>query len=244
MSVLSDPIRFRKTVAGIGLIGAPVAGFLSCLTDSSEGIGQKGSDLYATISAHSHGIWITGLIFIASAILTVPAALGLAHLLRTRAVVLGHLGAACLVIGAFGHMGYAAWQLMVAQAGSAQPGAAAALIAYLDRTSALTPVLVPLMLLLDVGLVLLAAGLLRARAVPAWAPWLTIAAIAADVAVQFTSITATWPVTAVWGVLVVSFGYLGVRLLTMPPAAWAAYTTTPAVPTGSVPAPVIRQPSR
>jgi hypothetical protein len=233
MSVLSDPIRFRKTIAGLALIGAPLAGFISCLTDSSEGIGQPGTTLYATVSAHGGGIWLTGLIFMVSAILTVPAALGLAHLLRQRGAVLGHLGAACLVIGAFGHMGYAVWQLMVARA--AGPGAAA-LIVYLDRTAAVTPVLVPLMVLLDVGLVLLAAGLLRARAVPGWAPWLTIVTVAADFAIQFTSVTATWPVTAVWAALVVSFGAIGLRVLSMPPAEWAAASQAPSPLAGSVPA--------
>ena len=152
-----------------------------------------------------------------SAILTVPAALGLAHLLRARGAALGHLGAACRIIGAFGHMGYAVRQLILSRA--AGPGAPA-LIAYLDRTSVVALVLVPLMILLDVGLVLLAAGLLRAGAVPRWAPWLIIVTVAADFAIQFTSITATWPVTVVWGVLVVSFGSIGVRVLTMTPAAW------------------------
>ena len=147
--------------------------------------------------------------------------------------MLGHLGAACLITGAFGHMGYAVWQLMLSRV--AGPGAPA-LIAYLDRTSALTPVLVPLMVLLDVGLVLLAAGLLRARAVPRWAPWLIIVTVAADFAIQFTSITATWPVTVVWGVLVVSFGSIGFRILTMTRAAWAAASPSPAA--GSVPSPV------
>lgn len=130
-------------------------------------------------------------------------------------------------------MGYAVWQLMLSRV--AGPGAPA-LIAYLDRTSALTPVLVPLMVLLDVGLVLLAAGLLRARAVPRWAPWLIIVTVAADFAIQFTSITATWPVTVVWGVLVVSFGSIGFRILTMTRAAWAAASPSPAA--GSVLSPV------
>ena len=97
------------------------------------------------------------------------------------------------------------------------------------------------MVLLDVGLVLLAAGLLRARAVPRWAPWLTIVTVAADFAIQFTSVTATWPVTVVWGALVVSFGSIGLRLLSIPPAEWAAASQAPsreAGPTGSVPSPV------
>jgi hypothetical protein len=235
MSVLSDPVRFRKTIAGLALIGAPLAGFASCLTDSSEGVGQPGASLYATAAAHGGGIWVTGLIFMVSAILTVPAALGLAHLLRARGAALGHLGAACLITGAFGHMGYAVWQLMLSRA--AGPGAPA-LIAYLDRTSVVALVLVPLMILLDVGLVLLAAGLLRARAVPRWAPWLIIVTVAADFAIQFTSITATWPVTVVWGVLVISFGSIGVRVLTMTPAAWEPAGLAPSPAAGSVPSPV------
>jgi hypothetical protein len=128
-----------------------------------------------------------------SAILTVPAALGLAHLLRARGAVLGHLGAACLVIGAFGHMGYAVWQLMVSRVSGP---------------------------------------------VPRWAPRLVIVAVAADFAVQFTSVTATWPVTAVWGLLVVSFGSIGVRVLAMTPATWAAAGLAPSPAAGSVSAPV------
>lgn len=235
MSVLSDPIRFRKTIAGLALIGAPLAGFLSCLTDSSEGIGQSGASLYATAAADGGRIWVTGLIFMVSAILTVPAALGLAHLLRARGVVLGHLGAACLVAGAFGHMGYAAWQLMVARVSG--PGAPA-LVAYLDRTSAVATVLVPLMVLVDVGLVLLAAGLLRARVIPRWTPWLVIVAIVADLGVQFTSITATWPVTALWGVLAISLGSVGIRVLAMPSAQWAAAAPAASPAAESVPASV------
>lgn len=235
MSVLSDPIRFRKAAAGLGLIGAPAAGFISCLTDSSEGIGQKGSALYATALAHGHAIWITGLIFMTSAVLTVPAALGLAHLLRRQGATLGNLGAAFLVTGAFGHMGYAVWQLMLAQA--AGPGAPAAMIAYLDRSGAVAPVLVPLMVLVDIGIILLCAGLLRSRAVPRWAPWLAITAIAADFGAQFTSITATWPVTAVWGALLVSLGYIGIRLLSMPSAAWTQLSQAPAVSAEAVPTP-------
>ena len=226
MSVLSDPASFRKTMAGLALIGAPAAGFISCLTDSTESLGDKGASLYAVVTAHSGAIWTTGLIFMVSAVLTVPAALGLAHLATRRGAMLAQLGATCMVIGAFGHMGLATWQLMISRA--AGPGAPAALTAYLDRTAALTPVLVPLTVLLDAGLVLLAAALLRARAVPGWAPWSVIVIVAADFVIQFTSVTAAWPVTVVWGVLAVSFGFIGYRMLTMTPAVWSAAGLAPA----------------
>ena len=228
MSLLSDPHRFRKTVAGLCLIGAPLAGFLSCLTDADEGTGEKGSELYPTVQAHASGIHTTGLVFMLSAVLTVPMALGLSHVLRRRGAVLGHLGAAALGLGAFGHFGYGLWQVIVSRA--AAPGDNAATVAYLDRISSATGFLLPLMILVDVGVVLLCAGLLRARAVAAWAPWLAIGVIAADILVQFAGVTATWPVTAVWAVLTVALGYVGVRFLAMPAATWAAY--------GSVPTPV------
>jgi hypothetical protein len=226
MSLLSDPNRFRKAVAGVCLIGAPLAGFLSCLTDADEGTGEKGSDLYPMVQAHASGIHTTGLVFMLSAVLTVPMAFGVAHVLRHRGAVLGHLGAAALGLGAFGHFGYGLWQVIVSRA--AAPGDTAAVVGYLDRISSATGLLLPLMILVDVGVVLLCAGLLRARAVAAWAPWLAIGVIAADIVVQFAGVTATWPVTAVWAVLTVALGYVGIRFLAMPPATWAAYGSVPA----------------
>ena len=219
MSVLSDPARFRKTVAGLSLIGFPLAGFISCFTDSNEGIGEDGRDLYAAASAHGSGIWTTGLIFMVSAVLAAPAAFGLAHVLSRRGVVLGHLGAASLVIGSFGHFGYAVWQMMVARAA----GSSDAIVAYLDRTNDLAAVLIPMMVLIDIGALLLAAGLLRARVVPAWAPRLVIVAMLADAGVQFGGVSATWPITAIWGACTVAFGFVGFRLLRMPAATWTAF---------------------
>jgi hypothetical protein len=228
MSVLSDQNRLRRTVAGLSLIAFPLAGFVSCFTDSSEGIGEKGSDLYATVSAHQHRIWVTGLLFIVSSVLAAPAAFGLAHVLSRRGVVLGHLGAACLLIGSFGHMGYAVWQMTVSRAAGAAD--TATMTAYLDRTNDLALVLIPMMVLIDIGVLLLSAGLLRARAVPGWAPWLAIAAMVADFGVQFGGVSATWPVTAVWGASLVAFGFVGVCVLRMPTATWAAFVTGAAAP--------------
>jgi hypothetical protein len=41
-------------------------------------------------------------------------------------------------------------------------------------------------------------------------------------------VTATWPVTAVWGVLTVALGYIGIRFLAMSPTTWATYGSVPA----------------
>ena len=116
-------------------------------------------------------------------------------------------------------------------------GPADAMAAYLDRANDLQAVLIPMLVLIDVGALLLAIALLRAQVVPAWAPWLAIAAMVADFGVQFGGVTATWPVTAVWGASTVAFGFVGLRLLAMPPARWAAFDApVPAASEATVPA--------
>jgi hypothetical protein len=222
MSVLSDPHRFRQTVAGVCLIAAPLAGFISCLSDSDEGTGDPGSKIYAAVSANASGIHTTALVFMLSAILTVPMALGIAHLLRGRGSTLGNLGAAALGLGAFAHFGYGLWHLMISRAAGLgdQPN----VIAYLDRMSSAALLLLPGLFLVDVGIALLAVGLLRARTVPLWVPWLIVAAMVADLGLQFAGFTATWPITALWGVLTVAFGFIGLRVLAMPAAVWAGQT--------------------
>ena len=211
MSVLSDPDRFRKFVAGGALIAFPVAGFVSCLTDSAEGTGEPGSDLAKYVAENASGIHTSGLIFMLSAVLTVPAALGVAHLLRHRGVVLGHIGAACLAVGAFGHFAYGFWQVLLSQANGLDA------TEYLGRMSAQSNLLMPELILVDVGVLLLSIGLVRSRSVPVWAAWATIVAIGVDVVVQFSGTTATWPVTAIWAVLIVTWGYVGVCVLRMSP---------------------------
>jgi len=217
MSFWSDPYRFRKTVGGVALIGFPLAAFVSCFTDSAEGTDESGSQLATYVRENASGIHTTGLVFMLSALLTVPAALSVAHLLRRRGVILGHLGAACLMIGAFGHFGYGFWQVLISRAQGLD------VTEYLGRMSDQSNLLLPELILVDVGILLLSIGLVQSRAVPVWAPWLTIAGIGLDVVIQFSGTSATWPVTAIWGLLTVTWGFVGVRVLRMATATWISY---------------------
>lgn len=217
MSLLADPYRFRKAVGGIALIGFPLAAFISCFTDSADGTGEPGSQLAGYVAQNAAGIRTTGLVFMLSAVLTVPAALGVAHLLRQRGTILGHIGAACLSVGAFGHFGYGFWQVLISRAQGLN------VTDYLGRMSDQSNLLLPELFLVDIGILLLSIGLVRSRAVPVWAPWVTIAGIGLDVVVQFSGTSATWPVTAIWGLLTVTWGFVGLRVLRMAPGTWIAY---------------------
>ncbi len=224
MLSLSDPISFRKTVAGVSLIGFSLAGLLSCLPDANEGTGTTGTELQAIAAAHHSGIWLSGLIFMLSAILVVPALGGMLHLLRHRGVVLGHIGAVFLLLGAFGHMGYGTWQLMISRVpGGAGPAAVAA---YLDRASVIQGVLLPLLFAIVIGMVLMTIGLRRSGFAPLWVPVAAVALTLFELGSNATALgNSKWTPVVTWAIVAITFGYLGMRVLTMSRDAWAQQLT-------------------
>ena len=222
MLSLSDPTHFRKRVSGAGLIGFPLAGLIAALIDADEGTDTAASELYSIAASHGDAILVAALVFIVSAILTVPAVGGIVHLVRDRGVTLAHIGGALVVLGAFGHMGYATWQLTLSQISHAP--AQAELIAFLDRQqSVMTPALLPLLIALPVGVLLLVIALRRARVVPRWFLTATIATFAFDVVLNSTAVADTkLPIVVVWAAVTGLFGFLGVRVLQMSDADWTS----------------------
>ena len=220
MLSLSDPISFRKAVAGVSLIGFSLAGLISCLPDANEGTGTKGAQLQAIAAAHHSGIWLSGLIFMLSAILTVPALGGMLHLLRHRGVAAGHIGAVFLLLGAFGHMGYGTWQLMVSRVpGGTDP---AAMAAYLDRASVIQGVLLPLLFAVVIGLVLMTIALRRSGFAPLWVPVAAVAVTLFELGSNATALSnSKWTPVVTWAIVAITFGYLGIRVLAMSRDAWA-----------------------
>lgn len=222
MSTLSNPLRFRRLVAGASLIGFPVFGLASAIVGTSEGTDTSPADLYGLSGEHANAMLAAALMFMVSAILIVPALGGMLHLLHGRGVVLGHIGGALVLLLAFAHMGYATWLLMVSRA----PGGSdrEAVIAYLDRASITTEILLPALIAGTLGAVLLAIALYRARLLPLWALAVMLSALIVD----FTPLTGTKTgVVLVWALTVAPFAYLAVRVLRMPNEEWAAARVSP-----------------
>lgn len=208
----------RKTVAGLGLVGFGLTGLVSAVLGTDEGTGTGPADLYA-IAAEDGGPLVTSaLVFLVSSVLMIPAVGGMLHLLRGRGSALGHVGAGFFVLGAFGHMGYATWQLMLAVVPH-NPDRAA-MVAFLDRSSLLTDVLLPLLLSVVVGAVLLIVALWRAGRLPTWLLGVTAAAVA----FQVTAESLAWAGKIVpivnWTAMAVVFGFIGVRVLAMSRSDW------------------------
>lgn len=223
MLSFADPVRFRRIVAGASLIGFPLAAVASSVIDAEEGTGMDPAELYATLDAHQDAIFAAGLLFALSAVLMIPALGGILHLLRRRGVVLGHVGAGLLLLGAFGHMGYATWQLLLSRV--PDDGDTGALIAYLDRTAVVADaVLLPMLLAVPVGLILATLGLRRAGVVPAWVPALTIGTVAVDFLLSSSDDPSKWTMVGIWTLALVAFGYVGTRVLGMTDADWTTPT--------------------
>jgi hypothetical protein len=163
---LSDPRHLPKTATGSTLIGAPLLLLVGTILHPDwdpEGSVQLtiiGDNLDRWIVAHA--LWLTGLA------LTVVAVLGVMHMLREREPSYGRLGGTLALFGVVpiaGSLtidGPTAWQIV------RSGGNPVELAALLERVYDVAGVMFLIGLPLAVGLVVLAAGLYRARAIRWW----------------------------------------------------------------------------
>lgn len=218
MALLSDPVRFRKAVSGASLIAFPLMGLLSAVLGSNEGTDTPPAELYGIAADSGDAMLASGLVFMLSAVLTVPATGGIIHLLSDRGAALGHLGGAFLLLGAMGHMGYGTWQVMLSQVPH-EPDRAA-MIAYLDRASMLTAVLLPLLISIVIGLLLATIALRRAHRVPLWVLLTVVGLGVVDLAISSVELDTKLVPVLVWTLATVPLARIGLIVLTMSEEQW------------------------
>jgi hypothetical protein len=183
---LSDAHHFRKMVAGFCMVFAPLFMLVGFATDPDTS--------YAFLFA--------------GAVLSVPAALGLMHMLREREVALGHAGGGMALLGLMGMAGLVGMDV----AGSTD---------LVDRVDHLAGIATPMFicsLLFGAGMLALGMGLYRARAAASWsAACLMVGGIALDVALIASSAG-----VAIVGVaaIVVGQGMIGLRVWRESDDAW------------------------
>jgi len=205
--------RIRRTAAGVGLIGFPALLIAQAFLDPTGD-----TTFYAASLEQPDAILYSGLLLLASAVLTVPAIGGILHLARDRGALLADLGAFFALLGAFGHTALAViYLLMRALAG----GDAAEMIGFEDRFNAdpsLGAVGLTLLLSFGIGLTLLSWGAWRAGVIGWWGPAVITGVVlvhnfAPDDLPAAVGMGALGAVTAV-------FGWLGIRVCSMSNAAW------------------------
>src|SRR5918998_5296641 len=97
MNGLSNAHHFRKTVAGICMVGAPLLLLLSVIVESGIGTSED-SFVIGRVGDPDTGS-LEQMLLVAGLVLMVPAVLGLMHMLRERESAIGHLGGAVALLG-------------------------------------------------------------------------------------------------------------------------------------------------
>jgi hypothetical protein len=167
MTRLSDSHHFRKTVAGMCMIGAPVL-LLVGMVIHPERKSDVGDQL--AVVADNMDAWFAAHLIVAiSLVLAVPAVLGLMHMLREREVAFGHVGGGLAMLGLLATTGVVAIDGFVGWQAAASPSAE--MTALFERVTETAGVVIPFFVMslgFAVGMLFLAAGLYRARAVQSW----------------------------------------------------------------------------
>ena len=214
---VSDAHHFRKVVAGVCMVCAPLL-FLASAIVSPPLKGDEGP-LLSSISGHLDRWYIASVLGFAGLIMFLPAILGLMHMLRERKPAFGHVGGAIALIGfvaaaANAGLTFAMWQM-------ARAGDRAQMTALLHRIDNTAGSFVPLMLLtfaLSIGVIVLAWCLARAHAVPAWSA-LCIAVAAVLFAISGPTASSPMQLIAA-AVLLVGLGAIGWMVLSETDDQW------------------------
>ena len=217
MRGISDAHHFRRMVAGICMLLSPVLVLVS-------GIVQPDPDLdeakqLGIVADHLDAWYASHLIALFSIVLAVPAVLGLMHMLREREVAFGHVGGALALLGLLAYTGIVAIEMVQWQMAAA--GDSGAMTALLERVNETAGIFVPFAvgaLAFGLGMVCLAIGLYRARAVQSWMALAVAVAAGCIVVAGFTASALVFIVGA--ALLVVGLGSIGRLVLTESDADW------------------------
>lgn len=225
-----DADNFRRTLAGICCFLAPAALLAALLVHPGEGDG-----LVATVAAEPGRIQGSALLTVLCAVLFVPALAGIAHVVRGRGVVLTHLGVGLMIIGAIAHGVFAGFQIVLSAAitGGVDQAQLEPMVADIPNAG-FAVVLATFLLTFFPGLVLLAIGLWRSGAVPAWTPVGLVALAVTDfVPVEVGRLVGA--LVPAFGV--VCFGAIGWVLLRMTDQAWRSPAAPAVVEATAAPVP-------
>ena len=215
---ISDAAHFRRVVAGLCLIAAPLL-FAAAEIATPQPSGSATAQL-AAFAQHRDQLLAGVLCGLASSMLFVPAVFGLLHRIRDRGVVYAHIAAAMITYGlitgaALGGINVMFW---VMTKPGMNRGAMVSLLNGLEHGSAGlgAPVLAG-HYLFALGIVLLGIAVWRARLAPRWAAILVALWPVSDIALSPAGDVASL-LSDVIGIA--GFAALGLRLLATPDTQW------------------------
>jgi hypothetical protein len=214
---LSDAHHFRKSVAGACMVVAPLVLLVAMVIHPASDMNE--ATQVATIQDNLDAWYVAHLLALISIALTVPAVLGLMHMLREREVAFGHVGGGLAMLGLLAFTGLVAMELVMWQ--MAAGGSTREAVALLERLNNTAGIVIPFAFVsfgFALGLACLAVGLYRARAVQSWMAISTAAgAILFGLAVGTAM---NWLAVVAAAFLVVGLGAIGRMVLRETDEAW------------------------
>jgi hypothetical protein len=214
---LSDAHHFRKTIAGACMVVAPLVLLAAMVIHPASDMNE--ATQVATIQDNLDAWYVAHLLALISIALTVPAVLGLMHMLREREVAFGHVGGGLAVLGLLAFTGLVAMELVMWQ--MAAGGSTAETVSLLERLNSTAGIVIPFIFVsfgFAFGLACLAVGLYRARAVQSW---MAISTASGAILLGFAVATAmNWLAVVAAAFLVVGLGAIGRMVLRETDEAW------------------------
>jgi hypothetical protein len=215
MLKINDSRNFRRTAAGLCLIAGPLVTLIGGLVTPWEKKETTAAYLLA-LAENPTQAQISAVLLYFGFLLTAVGIFGIIHLLRHRAVVLGHIAGVLAVWGWVTLPGLLVsdfYDLSLAQWSNRQDAIAISERAggYIGSAVIGIPALLGF-----IGLVLLGVALWRAKLAPLWMP---VVVLAGTVITQFGPPGAgSWALGT--GLLLASLGYVGLRILRMTDDEW------------------------
>jgi hypothetical protein len=164
MSYVSDAHRFRKTMAGLCMIGAPILFLISSLV--SPGLDADAATAAGLIAGDANAFAAAQFLTLAGWSLFLVAALAMMHMLREKGATAGHIAGALAVIGTLCAIAQAGFGLALWQVVSNDAAAGVALLENLDGLASVVLFMLPAAVTLG-GLVF-AWALFHHHVIPAW----------------------------------------------------------------------------
>lgn len=219
--------RIRRVATGLALLG-----FTGLLVPQAIADPTGSASFQEAADGRPDAMFWSGLLLLASALLTFPAIGGILHQARDRGALVANIGAVVAGLGALGHAAMGSISLVLR---SLAGGEVTAMRAVENRFLADIPVgIVGLTLLMSfgIGIALLSWAAWRAGIVGLWGPVVVTVVVAAHVLLP-EDLPGVVPVAALVLITVV-FGWLGVRTLRLSDAAWEARAEAPSAAAGTV----------
>ena len=207
MSHVSDPHRFRKTMAGLCMIGAPVLFLIASIL--TPGFDANDARAVGLIAGDADAFGTAQLLTLAGWGLFLCAAMAMMHMLREKGATAGHIAGALAVIGTLAAIAQSGFGLALWQVVENDSAAGVALLQGVDGIAEIVLFMLPLGVTL--GGIVFAWALYRHHFVPAW-----MAAAIGGSAITFAIGTMTFSqelYIAASALLLVGFGALGMMVL-------------------------------